>query len=262
MRGSPVIPREYNAHPPTRGAAALITSIRGARRASAPDMKPFDRDQIVGEIQRLQRRIDEAQQRLAAPSRDPPSEVDARDDALVQARFDEAYAQLEIAKRTPSADAWKAIHKATSAVGSLAPPRGGGGTAKAFYAGPIVRATLFVSASGSSLRALTTVEEVVRRLGDRVSVEVCDVSRDPDRAKRAGVAFTPVLRLERAGLDPVTIFGSLDDRDLLLPRLVPAGLPLRAQEAAPSATETSAATPAGAGTLLAQKAQRDKELMP
>ncbi|HEU0091597.1 MAG TPA: hypothetical protein VFS78_05765 [Vicinamibacteria bacterium] len=222
-------------------------------------MKPFDRDQIVGEIQRLQRRLDEVQQRLSAPARDPPSEADERDDALVQARLDEAYAQLEIAKRTPSADAWKAIHKATSAVGSLAPPSRGGGTAGAFYAGPIVRATLFVSASGASLRALTTVEEVVRRLGDRVSVEVCDVSRDPDRAKRAGVAFTPVLRLERAGLDPVTIFGSLDDRDLLLRRLVRAGLPLDAQEAAPSATETSAATPAGADPLTAEKPTRDTD---
>lgn len=229
------------------------------RGASASEMKPFDRDQIVGEIHRLQRLLDEVQQRLSAPARDPPSEVDGRDDALVQARLDEAYAQLEIAKRTPSADAWKAIHKATSAVGSLAPPSGGGGTASAFYAGPIVRATLFVSASGSSLRALTTVEEVVRRLGDRVSVEVCDVSRDPDRAKRADVAFTPLLRLERAGLDTVTIFGSLDDRELLLRRLVRAGLPLDAEEDAASATETSAATAAGTDSLSAEKPTRDTD---
>jgi hypothetical protein len=220
-------------------------------------MNPFDRDQIVGEIQRLQRRLDDVQQRLTAPARDPPSEADERDDALVRARLDEAYAQLEIAKRTPSADAWKAIHKATSAVGSLAPPSTGGGAAGAFYAGPIVRATLFVSASGASLRALTTVESVVRRLGDRVSVDVCDVSRDPDRAKRAGVAFTPVLRLERAGLDPVTIFGSLDDRDLLLHRLVRAGLPLDAEETAPSATDTSAAT--AADSLSAEKPTRDTD---
>ena len=222
-------------------------------------MNPIDRNQIVGEIQRLQRLLDEVQQRLSAPARDPPGEEDARDDALVQARVDEAYAQLEIAKRTPSADAWKAIHKATSAVGSLAPPSRGGGTAGAFYAGPIVRATLFVSASGASLRALTTVEAVVRRLGDRVSVEVCDVARDPDRAKRAGVAFTPVLRLERAGLDPVTIFGSLDDRDLLLRRLVRAGLLLDAEGTAPSASETSAATAAGADSLSGEKPTTDTD---
>ena len=221
-------------------------------------MNSFHRDQIVGEIQRLQRLLDEVEQRLSAPAREPPGEEDARDDALVQARLDEAYAQLEIAKRTPSADAWKAIQKATSAVRSLTRPGRGGGTAGAFYAGPIVRATLFVSASGASLRALTTVEDVVRRLGDRVSVEVCDVSRDPERAERAGVAFTPVLRLERAGLDPVTIFGSLDDRDLLLRRLVRAGLPFDADGAA-SAWETSAAPAAGADSLSAEKPTTDTD---
>jgi hypothetical protein len=222
-------------------------------------MKPFDRDEIVGELQRLQRRLDDVQQSLSAPARDPPGDRDGRDDALVQARLDEAYAQLEIAKRTPSADAWKAIHKATSAVGSLAPPAGGVRPVGAAYAGPIVRATLFVSASGASLRALTTVEEVVRRLGDRVSIEVCDVSRDPDRAKRVGVTLTPVLRVERAGLDTVTIFGSLDDRDLLLRRLVRAGLPLDAEEAVPRATETSAARAAGADSLSAEKPTRDTD---
>jgi hypothetical protein len=72
------------------------------------------------------------------------------------------------------------------------------------------------------------------------------------------VAFTPVLRLERAGLDTVTIFGSLDDRDLLLRRLVRAGLPLDAEEAAPSATETSA-TAAGADSLSAEKPTRDTD---
>jgi hypothetical protein len=222
-------------------------------------MNPFDRDQIVGEIQRLQRLLDEVQRRLSAPVRDAPGEEGARDDALVQARVDEAYVHLEIAKRTPSADAWKAIQKATSAVGSLTPPGRGGATADPFYAGPIVRVTLFVSASAASLRALTTVEQVVRRLGDRVSVEVCDVSRDPDRAERASVAFTPVLRIERAGLDTVTIFGSLDDRDLLLRRLVRAGLPFEGDGAAPHAAETSAATAADANSLSAEKPTTDTD---
>ena len=102
-----------------------------------------------------------------------------------------------------------------------------------------MRLTLFVSRSGPSLRALATVQHVVRRLGERVSVDVCDVSRDPDRAERAGVVFTPVLRLERAGLDPVTIFGALDDHERLLRRLVQAGLPLDADGSAPRPAEAS-----------------------
>lgn len=188
-------------------------------------MSISDRDEIVGEIQRLQNLLDEAQARLSALPPTPPDGEDARDDVLAQASVDEAYAQLEIAKRIPSADAWKAIQNATSAVGRLA-DTGGVPVPGSAYAGPIVRLTLFVSRSGPSLRALTTVHDVVRRLGDRVSVDVCDVSRHPDRAERAGVVFTPVLRLERAGLDPVTVFGALDDHERLLRRLVHAGLPL------------------------------------
>ena len=80
-----------------------------------------------------------------------------------------------------------------------------------------------------------------------------------DRAKRADVAFTPLLRLERAGLDTVMIFGSLDDRELLLRRLVRAGLPLDAEEDAASATETSAATAAGTDSLSAEKPTRDTD---
>jgi hypothetical protein len=194
-------------------------------------MSISDRDEIVGEIQRLQNLLDEAQARLSALPPTPPDGQDARDDVLAQASVDEAYAQLEIAKRIPSADAWKAIQNATSAVGRLA-PTGGAPVPGSAYAGPIVRLTLFVSRSGPSLRALTTVHDVVRRLGDRVSVDVCDVSRHPDRAERAGVVFTPVLRLERAGLDPVTVFGALDDQERLLRRLVHAGLPLDAVAAA------------------------------
>jgi hypothetical protein len=194
-------------------------------------MSASDRDEIVGEIQRLQNLLDEAQARLSALAGALPDGEDARDDVLAQASVDEAYAQLEIAKRIPSADAWKAIQNATSAVGRLA-QTGRGRVPGPAYAGPIVRLTLFVSRSGPSLRALTTVHDVVRRLGDRVSVDVCDVSLHPDRAQRAGVVFTPVLRLERAGLDPVTVFGALDDHERLLRRLVQAGLPLDAAAAA------------------------------
>ena len=194
-------------------------------------MSISDRAEIVGEIQRLQNLLDEAQVRLSALPPTPPDGQDARDDVLAQASVDEAYAQLEIAKRIPSADAWKAIQNATSAVGRLA-QAGGTPVPGPAYAGPLVRLTLFVSRSGPSLRALTTVHDVVRRLGDRVSVDVCDVSRQPDRAERAGVVFTPVLRLERAGLDPVTVFGALDDHERLLRRLVHAGLPLDALAAA------------------------------
>ena len=196
-------------------------------------MSASDPDEIVGEIQRLQNLLDEVQARLSSLASEPPGREDGRTDVLAQASVDEAYAQLEIAKRIPSADAWKAIQNATSTVGRLASPGGGGSISP--YAGPLVRLTLFVSRSGPSLRALATVQDVVRRLGDRISVDVCDVSRDPGRAERAGVVFTPVLRLERAGLDTVTIFGALDDRARLLQRLVQAGLPLEGRVASEAA---------------------------
>jgi hypothetical protein len=196
-------------------------------------MSASDPDEIVGEIQRLQN-LHEVQARLSSvASAEPPSREDGRVDVLAQASVDEAYAQLEIAKRIPSADAWKAIQNATSAVGRLASP--GGGAPISPYAGPLVRLTLFVSRSAPSLRALATVQDVVRRLGDRVSVDVCDVSRHPGRAERAGVVFTPVLRLDRAGIDTVTIFGALDDRARLLQRLVHAGLPLEDRVASEAA---------------------------
>ena len=201
-------------------------------------MSDSDRDEIVGEMQRLQNQLDALQGRLSALGCEAPGGEDGRQEVLAQASVDEAYAQLEIAKRIPSADAWKAIQNATSAVGRLAQTEGAPVPGSA-YAGPIVRLTLFVSRSGPSLRALTTVHDVVRRLGDRVSVDVCDVSRHPDRAERAGVVFTPVLRLERAGLDPVTIFGALDDHERLLRRLVQAGLPLDAEGSAPLPAEAS-----------------------
>jgi hypothetical protein len=203
-------------------------------------MHDSDRDEIVGEMQRLQNQLDALQGRLSALASEAPGGEDGRQEVLAQASVDEAYAQLEIAKRIPSADAWKAIQNATSAVRRL-DTSGVGGASRSTYAGPIVRLTLFVSRSGPSLRALATVQHVVRRLGERVSVDVCDVSRDPDRAERAEVVFTPVLRLERAGLDPVTIFGALDDHERLLRRLVQAGLPLDADGSAPRPAEASTA---------------------
>jgi hypothetical protein len=222
-------------------------------------MNPSHRDEIVGEIHRLQKLLDELQKRRTAPPADAPAEEGARGEVLAQARLDEAYAQLEIAKRIPTADAWQAIQKATSAVGSLG-KADGGRAAPASYNGPLIRLTLFVSVSGPSLRAVTTVHDVVKRLGDRVSVEVCDVSRDPGRAERAGVVFTPVLRLERAGLDAVTIFGALDDRERLLHRLVQAGLPLDADGAAPHPSSEIPAAPAeGADPLSAVEPTADTD---
>jgi hypothetical protein len=217
-------------------------------------MNPSDRDEIIGEIQRLQSLLDALQARLSALPSGSPGGEESRDDALALASVDEAYAQLEIAKRIPSADAWKAIQNATSAVGRLAPGAGGGRGAGSPYAGPIVRLTLFVSPSGPSLRALATVQDVVKRLGDRVSVDVCDVSRDPDRAERAGVVFTPVLRLERAGLDTVTIFGALDDHERLLRRLVQAGLPLDAVGSAAAGSSDVSAAPAGLADAISGEA--------
>jgi hypothetical protein len=187
-------------------------------------MNPSDRDEIVREIHRLQRLLDQVQDHLSALATSADQDERARD-VLTRASVDEAYAELEIAKRIPTADAWQAIRKATAAVGRLGPDLPEDGATRRSYPWPAVRLTLFVSASAASLSALRVVQDVARQLGPRVSFEVCDVSRDPDRAERAGVVFAPVLRIERAGHDPVAIFGGLDHRERLLERLVGAGLP-------------------------------------
>lgn len=182
-------------------------------------MTLFDRDQLVGEIDRLQKLLDQVQEHLSALAGSASEEKRSRD-VLTHACVDEAYAELELAKRIPSADAWQAIKKATAAVGRLAEPDE---TPPRAYL-PAVRLTLFVSASSASLRALRVVQDVATCLGHRASVDVCDVARDPGRAERAGVAFTPLLRIERAGAAPVTVFGALDQRAHLLERLMRAGL--------------------------------------
>jgi hypothetical protein len=191
-------------------------------------MKPIDRDQLVGEIHRLQALLDQVQDHLAALA-GSADEAERSRDILTRACVDEAYAELELAKRIPTADAWQAIKKATAAVGRL----GGTPEERRLRAHlPAVRLTLFVSASAASLRALRVVQDVVRRLGHRASVEVTDVTRDPARAERAGVVFTPLLRIERAGAAPVTIFGALDHREQLLERLMRAGLTVEGEAGA------------------------------
>jgi hypothetical protein len=199
-------------------------------------MNPFDRDQLVGEIHRLQKLLDQVQDHLTALA-SSASEAERSHDLLTRACVDEAYAELELAKRVPSADAWQAIKKATAAVGRLAGPDPG--EARRAYL-PAVRLTVFVSTSSASLRALRVVQDVAARLGHRASVEVCDVARDPGRAERAGVVFTPVLRIERAGAAPVTVFGALDHREQLLERLMLAGLSVE------QGSEAGSASPPGA----------------
>jgi hypothetical protein len=183
-------------------------------------MNPIDRDRLVGEILRLQTLLDQIQDHLSALA-GSASESERSRDLLTRASVDEAYAELELAKRIPSADAWQAIKKATAAVERLAD---GEAEEKPRAYLPAVRLALFVSASAASLRALSVVQDLVRRLGGRASLEVTDVTRDPARAERAGVVFTPVLRIERAGASPVTIYGALDHREQLLARLTRAGL--------------------------------------
>src|SRR4029450_7688927 len=155
MRGSAFIPREYNARLATGVGPRLVPSRRrrGARNRvpAGLAMSASDPDDIVGEIQRLQNLLDEVQARLSSLASEPSGREDGRGDLLAQATVDEPYAQLEIAKRIPSADAWKAIQNATSAVGRLA--SAGGGASISPYAGPLVRLTLFVSRSGPRLGA-------------------------------------------------------------------------------------------------------------
>jgi len=194
----------------------------------------------VREIQRLQGLLLDVERRLASSTTGPEGQEEApARDRLLQARVDEAYAQLEIAKRVPAADAWQAIQKANDAVRRFQDGPPGEAGRSTSYSGPLVRLTLFASASSPSLRALRSVEAVTRRLGDRMSLEVCDVSRQPERAEQAGVVFTPVLRIERAGRDPVTIFGALDDRAGLIARLMEAGLPVDLAPSAEPATSTA-----------------------
>jgi hypothetical protein len=199
------------------------------------------RDELVREIHRLQRLLEELDRRIASDDARAADSGGPPRDPLLQSRMDEAYAQLEIAKRVPEADAWKAIQKATDAVRRFeagAPEAG-----DASDGGPLVRLTLFASASGPSLRALSALDAVMRRLDDRVSLEVCDVARHPARAEHAGIVFTPVLRIERAGLDPVTLFGALEDRERLVARLVRAGLPVRPDSRESGEGEATAAAP-------------------
>ena len=207
-------------------------------------MNPFDREQIVSEIQRLQKLLDQVQDHLAALA-GSADEAERSRDVLTRACVDEAYAELELAKRIPTADAWQAIKKATAAVGRLAGPDPEVGR-RAYL--PAVRLTLFVSTSAASLRALRVVQDVATRLGDRASVEVCDVARDPARAERAGVVFTPVLRIERAGAAPVTIFGALDHRQQLLERLMQAGLPVEQGSDTGSGADGAASVISGSPT--------------
>ena len=193
------------------------------------------RDELIREIQRLQGLLDEVQRRLLSVTEELQGGKGA--DVMVQARVDEAYAQLEIAKRGPTADAWQALQKATAAVRPFERRR----TPRAAPrppSMPSLRLTLFTSMSGPSLRALRAADEVARQLGDRASVDICDVARDPERAERAGVVFTPVLRVECAGRDPLTIFGALDDPRRLLERIICAGL------APEGGTGTAAGVPA------------------
>jgi hypothetical protein len=189
------------------------------------------RDELVREIQRLQTLLENVDKRLTSEAASPSDGTEPRRrDDMLRPRVDEAYAQLEIAKRVPEADAWKAIQKATDAVRRF--EVGASDAAGASDGGPLVRLTLFASASRPSLRALSALDHAMRRLGDRVSLEVCDVARQPERAEQAGIVFTPVLRIERAGHDPVTLFGALEDRERLLTRLTRAGLPVRTDSAA------------------------------
>jgi hypothetical protein len=214
-------------------------------------MNPFDRDQLVDEIHRLQKLLDQVQDHLSALAGSADEEQRSRD-VLTHACVDEAYAELELAKRIPSADAWQAIKKATAAVGRLAGPDPAE-AGRAYL--PAVRLTLFVSPSPASVDALRVVQDVATRLGRRASVEVCDVARDPGRAERAGVVFTPVLRIERAGAAPVTVFGALDHGEQLRERLAQAGLSAEQGSAAGSASPpgTESAEDSTSGWPIADK---------
>jgi KaiB domain len=105
---------------------------------------------------------------------------------------------------------------------------GSGGRPTAF-AKARIELVLYISAVSSHTAAATrNCETVLSRFDQRrVRLEVCDVSKHPDRAESDGVCFTPVL-LKKSPLPRAYVVGDLSNTAALVDLLASCGVePLR-----------------------------------
>jgi KaiB domain len=88
-----------------------------------------------------------------------------------------------------------------------------------------VELVLYVStASSYAASATRNCEALLARFDARtVHLEICDVSRHPDRAETDGICFTPVL-LKKEPLPRTYILGDLSDTAALVDLLVSCGV--------------------------------------
>jgi two-component system response regulator GlrR len=90
---------------------------------------------------------------------------------------------------------------------------------------PSVELILYVSAASSYAASATrNCEALLARFApEAVRLEVCDVSRHPDRAESDGICFTPVL-LKKQPLPRTYILGDLSNTTALVGLLVSCGV--------------------------------------
>jgi hypothetical protein len=94
---------------------------------------------------------------------------------------------------------------------------------------PRVELVLYVSAASSHTAAATrNCEALLSRFDQRhVRLEICDVSKHPDRAETDGICFTPVL-LKTNPLPRAYVIGDLSNATALVDLLASCGVdPLR-----------------------------------
>jgi hypothetical protein len=93
---------------------------------------------------------------------------------------------------------------------------------------PSVDLVLYISGNSRyTLVAQRNCEELLSRFDRRrVSLEVCDVSRHPERAEADAVCYTPML-VKRHPLPRACVLGDLSNSDVLVGLLESCGLGLR-----------------------------------
>ena len=104
-----------------------------------------------------------------------------------------------------------------------------GASARSLVPQPRVELVLYVSAASSHTAAATrNCEALLSRFDHRyVRLEICDVSKHPDRADIDGICFTPVL-LKRNPLPRAYVIGDLSNTTALVDLLASCGVdPLR-----------------------------------
>ena len=107
--------------------------------------------------------------------------------------------------------------------------RAGAGAKPALAGKPRVELVLYVSAASPHTAAATrNCAALLSRFDQRhVGLEICDVSKHPDRAETDGICFTPVL-LKRLPLPRAYVVGDLSNTAALVDLLASCGAdPLR-----------------------------------